>query len=84
MSRIQLKDGDLLRQQALFGGRWQDAHQGETLPVIDPATGETIATIPALGREETEQAIAHADAVRISWEKRPMLLAQRCWKNGIS
>ncbi|MCZ4060790.1 NAD-dependent succinate-semialdehyde dehydrogenase [Pantoea sp. LMR881] len=71
MSRIQLKDGNLLRQQALFDGRWQDAHQGETLPVIDPANGETLATIPALGREETEQAIAHAESVRSSWGKTP-------------
>ncbi|AWP32467.1 succinate-semialdehyde dehydrogenase (NADP(+)) [Pantoea vagans] len=69
MSRLQLTDSDLLRQQALFAGRWQDAHQGATLPVIDPATGETLATIPALGRTETEQAIAYAETVRISWGK---------------
>ena len=69
MSRLQLKDSNLLRQQALFAGRWQDAHQGATLPVTDPATGETLATIPALGRAETEQAIAYAETVRISWGK---------------
>ncbi len=69
MSRLQLNDSDLLRQQALFAGHWQDAHQGATLPVIDPATGETLATIPALGRAETEQAIAYAETVRISWGK---------------
>ncbi|MEN4688615.1 NAD-dependent succinate-semialdehyde dehydrogenase [Pantoea agglomerans] len=69
MSRLQLNDSDLLRQQALFNGRWQDAHQGATLPVTDPATGETLATIPALGRAETGQAIAYAETVRISWCK---------------
>ncbi|MEN4765227.1 NAD-dependent succinate-semialdehyde dehydrogenase [Pantoea agglomerans] len=69
MSRLQLNDSDLLRQQALFNGRWQDAHQGATLPVIDPATGETLATIPALGRAESGQAIAYAETVRISWGK---------------
>ncbi|MGJ0479593.1 NAD-dependent succinate-semialdehyde dehydrogenase [Pantoea agglomerans] len=69
MSRLKLKDSDLLRQQALFAGHWQDAHQGATLPVTDPATGETLATIPALGRAETEQAIAYAETVRISWGK---------------
>ncbi|MDF2914350.1 MAG: gabD [Pantoea agglomerans] len=69
MSRLQLNDSDLLRQQALFNGRWQDAHQSATLPVIDPATGETLATIPALGRAETGQAIAYAETVRISWGK---------------
>lgn len=69
MSRLKLRDSDLLRQQALFAGHWQDAHQGATLSVTDPATGETLATIPALGRAETEQAIAYAEAVRISWGK---------------
>ncbi|MGP2481594.1 NAD-dependent succinate-semialdehyde dehydrogenase [Pantoea eucalypti] len=69
MSRLKLTDSDLLRQQALFAGCWQDAHQGATLPVTDPATGETLATIPALGRTETEQAIAYAETVRISWGK---------------
>lgn len=39
MSRLKLTDSDLLRQQALFAGHWQDAHQGATLPVTDPATG---------------------------------------------
>ncbi|ORM50979.1 succinate-semialdehyde dehydrogenase (NADP(+)) [Pantoea conspicua] len=71
MSRLQLKDSDLLRQQALFAGRWQGAQQGTTLPVTDPATGETIATIPALGKTETEQAIAHAESVRVAWGKTP-------------
>lgn len=71
MSRLTLTDSDLLRQQALFAGQWQDAHQGATLPVTDPATGETLATIPALGRAETEQAIAYAETVRISWGKTP-------------
>lgn len=71
MSRLQLKDSDLLRQQALFAGRWQGAQQGATLPVTDPATGETIATIPALGKAETELAIAHAETVRVTWGKTP-------------
>lgn len=69
MPRIKLKDSDLLRQQALFAGCWQNARQGATLPVIDPATGDTLATIPALGGEETEQAIACAESVRIEWGK---------------
>uniref|UniRef100_UPI0028969F1A aldehyde dehydrogenase family protein n=2 Tax=Pantoea sp. TaxID=69393 RepID=UPI0028969F1A len=71
MSRLTLKDNDLLRQQALFAGRWQDARQGATLPVIDPATGATLATVPALGAEETEQAIAYAESVRVAWGKTP-------------
>ncbi|MFK8257719.1 NAD-dependent succinate-semialdehyde dehydrogenase [Erwinia sp. AnSW2-5] len=66
-----LQDATLLRQQAYFNGQWQDAINGETLPVINPSTGEVLCTIPSLGAEETEQAIAFADAARKSWAKTP-------------
>ncbi|KAB8307547.1 NAD-dependent succinate-semialdehyde dehydrogenase [Erwinia endophytica] len=66
-----LNDPQLFRQQACFNGSWQAAANGETLPVINPASGEVLATIPALGAQETHQAIACADAVRQSWGKTP-------------
>ncbi|WP_067710078.1 NAD-dependent succinate-semialdehyde dehydrogenase [Erwinia sp. ErVv1] len=66
-----LNDPLLLRQQAFFGGGWRDADNGETLPVINPSTGERIATIPALGAEETAIAIAFAEAARHEWAKTP-------------
>ncbi len=33
-------------QQLFIGGKWREAETGETLPVIDPSTGETYDTIP--------------------------------------
>jgi len=66
-----LQDATLLRQQAFFNGHWQGALNGETLPVTNPSTGEVLCTIPALGAQETEQAIAFADAARKSWAKTP-------------
>lgn len=66
-----LKDPQLLKQLACFDGRWQAAGSGETLPVLNPSTRELLATIPALGAEETQRAIACADSVRQSWGKTP-------------
>ncbi|MEN5015050.1 NAD-dependent succinate-semialdehyde dehydrogenase [Erwinia sp. Eh17-17] len=66
-----LQDATLLRQQAYFNGQWQGAFNGETLPVINPSTGDVLCTIPSLGAQETEQAIAFADAARKSWAKTP-------------
>ncbi|MEI2263956.1 NAD-dependent succinate-semialdehyde dehydrogenase [Erwinia sp. CGal63] len=66
-----LKDPQLLKQQACFDGRWQRADNGETLPVTNPSTGEVLATIPALGAQETQRAIAFADSARRSWAKTP-------------
>lgn len=66
-----LNDPQLLKQQACFAGSWQGADDHETLPVINPASGEVLATIPALGAKETARAIEFADSVRHSWAKTP-------------
>jgi len=59
----------LLKQQAYVNGQWIDALNGETNPVLNPATGEQIATVPDLGAEETQAAIAAADLAFKRWEK---------------
>lgn len=67
---ITLKDPSLLKQQAYVNGQWIDALNGETNPVLNPATGEQIATVPDLGVEETEAAIAAANVAFKSWKKK--------------
>ena len=67
---ITLKDPSLLKQQAYVNGQWIDALNGETNPVINPATGEQIATVPDLGVAETEAAIAAANVAFKSWKKK--------------
>jgi succinate-semialdehyde dehydrogenase/glutarate-semialdehyde dehydrogenase len=42
---MQIKDTGLFRTQAYVDGKWIDADSGETLAVLNPATGETIAEI---------------------------------------
>lgn len=42
-------------------GEWKNAASGRTLPVTDPATGETIGTIPHASREDLDAALAAAD-----------------------
>ena len=50
------------REANLIGGEWVGADGGETIDVTNPATGETIGTVPKAGRAETERAIAAAAA----------------------
>ncbi len=60
-------------------GHWCDAKAGLTSAVINPATGETIASIPVMGQRETERAIEAADralAVPASIEERREWLSQ--------
>ncbi len=58
---------DLLRTQGYVDGAWVDADSGETFPVVDPATGETIAAVPRMGVAETRRAIEAAERALPAW-----------------
>jgi 1-pyrroline dehydrogenase len=56
----------------LIGGDLADAASGETMEVIAPATGETIAEVPRCGAEDVERAVEAAQAAAPAWlEKTP-------------
>lgn len=67
----ELQQPTLVRQQAFFAGAWRDADNQQTLDVINPASGERLATIPALGAPETTRAIEYAEQARHKWAKTP-------------
>jgi succinate-semialdehyde dehydrogenase/glutarate-semialdehyde dehydrogenase len=67
---LNLKDPTLLRQQCYVDGRWIDAASGETVKVANPATGETLGTVPNLGQAETRAAIEAAHAAFPAWAAR--------------
>ena len=66
---MKLNDSHLFRQQCFIDGRWVDADSGETMEVFNPASGETIGTMPNAGAEETRRAIEAADAAWPAWRK---------------
>ncbi len=67
---MQIADQSLLKTQAYVDGQWIDADSGETLPVLNPATGETIAEIAKCGTAETRRAIVAAETALISWRQK--------------
>jgi succinate-semialdehyde dehydrogenase/glutarate-semialdehyde dehydrogenase len=71
MTKIPLKDQDLLRQQAYIGGRWCDADNGATVKVNNPATGEILGTVPMMTEKETRRAIEAAKDAFVDWGRRP-------------
>jgi len=71
-----LKDPALLRMQCYIDGGWSDADDGATHPVVNPATGGTIGTVPVCGAAETRRAIEAADRAWPAW--RDMLAKDRC------
>jgi succinate-semialdehyde dehydrogenase / glutarate-semialdehyde dehydrogenase len=52
-----------------------ESDSGETFPVVDPATGETIAEVARMGVAETRRAIARAEEALPAW--RSMLAKDR-------
>jgi succinate-semialdehyde dehydrogenase / glutarate-semialdehyde dehydrogenase len=70
MGKMVLKDPKLLSQRCFVGGAWIDADDGATITVKNPASGETIGTVPRLGAVETRRAIEAANAAWPAWRKR--------------
>jgi succinate-semialdehyde dehydrogenase/glutarate-semialdehyde dehydrogenase len=67
---MQISDKSLFKTQAYVDGEWIDADSGETHPVINPATGETIAEIAKCGTAETRRAIEAAEKAQVDWRKK--------------
>jgi len=64
---LNLKDPSLLRQQAYVAGEWINADDGATVAVVNPATGQTLGTVPMCGAAETRRAIAAAEVAQRAW-----------------
>ena len=64
---MQLSDKSLLKTQAYVDGQWIDADNGETLAVLNPANGQTVAEIAKCGTAETRRAIDAADRAQKTW-----------------
>ena len=58
--------------KAFIGGQWVDSASGETMNVINPATGDVIARVPRCSAEDVDRAVAAANEVLPDWlEKTP-------------
>jgi succinate-semialdehyde dehydrogenase/glutarate-semialdehyde dehydrogenase len=67
---MQLRDPDLLRTRAYIAGKWQDAASGATHAVVNPATRETIGTVPDMGALEARRAVEAAAQAFPAWAAR--------------
>jgi succinate-semialdehyde dehydrogenase / glutarate-semialdehyde dehydrogenase len=66
-SPLPLKDPTLLRQANCIDGKWVQADSGKTLTVKNPATGEAVGEVPAMGAAETRRAIDAAARAYPGW-----------------
>src|SRR5438132_1723274 len=64
---MKLQDQKLFRQKCYIDGEWVDAYDRATIPVKDPASGETLGTVPRVGAEEARRAIEAAGQALPAW-----------------
>jgi len=64
---MKLNDQSLFRQQCYIDGAWTDADDASTIEVTNPATNETLGTVPKMGANETRRAIEAANAAWPAW-----------------
>ncbi|RED18469.1 NAD-dependent succinate-semialdehyde dehydrogenase [Pontivivens insulae] len=64
---LNLKNEALFATKSYIDGEWVGADNGATFDVVNPANGETVASIADLGRAEVARAIDAADAAQANW-----------------
>jgi 1-pyrroline dehydrogenase len=57
------------KHQNFIGGEWVDAGAGETMDVLNPATGETIAEVPRASAEDVDRAVQAAKKALVEWRE---------------
>lgn len=64
---ISLNNPMLFRSQALIGGEWSQALNGEFYPVLNPATGKKITDVPNMTAVEARLAVDSAKVAGKAW-----------------
>jgi malonate-semialdehyde dehydrogenase (acetylating)/methylmalonate-semialdehyde dehydrogenase len=59
--------------QNLVGGAWVDSRSDQTLPIPNPATGETLARAPLSTAAEVREAVARASEAWPAWRDTPVI-----------
>lgn len=65
-----LRDGDLAPHGNFVNGAFTPGESGATIDVVNPATGQTIATVPESTASDVDRAVAAAVAARHDWARR--------------
>ncbi len=64
---LQLQRPDLFQERAYINGEWVGQATNDLIEVINPATQDTLGTVPKLGAQETARAIEAAQQAFNTW-----------------
>ena len=66
---LKLNDPSLLKSRVYINGQWVTSDNKTTFNIDNPATGETIGTLPSCGTSETRRAIEAASEALAPWQQ---------------
>jgi succinate-semialdehyde dehydrogenase/glutarate-semialdehyde dehydrogenase len=64
---MNLQRTSLFRQQCHIDGQWVDSSDRESIPVVNPATGAVIGSVPRLTAQDVQSAIRAANKALPAW-----------------
>lgn len=67
---MKLDDAGLLKSRCYIDGAWRAADSGAEMSVINPATGDEIGRVSAMGASETVRAVAAAEKALPAWRSK--------------
>src|SRR5690349_19893327 len=67
LAGFSIKDTKLFREQCYIDGQWVSADGKKSIPVRNPATGDTLGSVPDMGTAETKRAIDAAERAWPAW-----------------
>src|SRR4051794_2733331 len=67
LAAIPLKDAKLFREQCYLDGAWLSSDSKKTIAVKNPATGQTLGSVPVMGAAEARRAIEAAERAWPAW-----------------
>ena len=74
----------MLRQKMFIGGEFVDSLSGETMEVVNPATGEVIAEVPRGTTEDVDLAVAAAQKAWVGWQDTTPRTAWSCCSSSLT
>ncbi|MGR6981653.1 NAD-dependent succinate-semialdehyde dehydrogenase [Testudinibacter sp. P27/CKL/0425] len=78
---FQLDDSQLLKTDCYIDGKWRAAISGETMAVVNPATGEKIAEVPKMAEQEALDAVVAAKKALRGWQQKTAKERSRLLRN---
>src|SRR3954468_8371478 len=67
LAAIPLKDAKLFREQCYIDGGWVDSSLNKRISVKNPASGQTLGSVPVMGAAEARRAIEAAERAWPAW-----------------